>query len=261
MGLPSQPTNTAESTAAYEQWVAAACQPNFYANAAGVNDSCPPYVPIPTPTYTPAPDAAAAAGRAMPPRRPRPANPHVSRFNHGACLEDGESTSPPPPVPAVQLPRLRPQTLSACVCSTQPGGWRQAAAPMARRTRCAGGELREGEPSPRALECCCPHPHPRSRGVRATSPSSVPASTRTRTGGGKEDAAAFVFACIAAWTPPPPTHPLRCSVQCRGDRRRRHHDALPPRLPGRREHAQWNGPGGRVRRGSATHHALLCFVR
>ena len=86
MGLPEQPTNTAQSTAAYDAWLSSSCQPNFFANVVGGNSSCPPYSPIPTPSYTPAPSPSAAEAGATPPlrRSPRPANPDISQFNHGA---------------------------------------------------------------------------------------------------------------------------------------------------------------------------------
>lgn len=80
MGLEQQPTNTTKSTAAYNAWVAEDCQPNFYANAVNVSLGCPPYTPVPTPTYTPAPTTTVAEES-----KPRPANPFISRYNHGAA--------------------------------------------------------------------------------------------------------------------------------------------------------------------------------
>lgn len=90
MGLPPQSTDTAASVAAYETWRTAdpPCQPNFYANVVGGNNSCPPYAPVPTPTYTPVPQHAAEAAWS---RQPRPANADISRSNHdtvGMCAID-----------------------------------------------------------------------------------------------------------------------------------------------------------------------------
>lgn len=85
MGLPQEPTNTNESDAAYQKWFEGGCQPNFYDNVVGASTSCPPYVPIPTATYTPVPEQGRSLTNQPPLRRPRAANPYISRTNHGKC--------------------------------------------------------------------------------------------------------------------------------------------------------------------------------
>ena len=53
MGLEEQDSHSQESISSYNNWVNASCQPNYFLNVEGQNTSCPPYLPIPTPTYTP----------------------------------------------------------------------------------------------------------------------------------------------------------------------------------------------------------------
>ena len=43
MGVPMQNTVTNQSLQVYTSWVNDSCQPNFYANLDGSDDSCPPY--------------------------------------------------------------------------------------------------------------------------------------------------------------------------------------------------------------------------
>jgi N4-(beta-N-acetylglucosaminyl)-L-asparaginase len=45
VGVPHQNTVTNESLGIYESWVDANCQPNFYQNLEGCQDSCGPYPP------------------------------------------------------------------------------------------------------------------------------------------------------------------------------------------------------------------------
>lgn len=47
MGAEAQSTVTNQSVQVYEDWVSNSCQPNFYANLPGSEDSCPPYTPAP----------------------------------------------------------------------------------------------------------------------------------------------------------------------------------------------------------------------
>ena len=53
MGLEEQDSHSPESIKSYSDWVNASCQPNYFLNVQGQSTSCPPYLPIPTPTYTP----------------------------------------------------------------------------------------------------------------------------------------------------------------------------------------------------------------
>lgn len=80
---------------------AADCQPNYWANFAGVNSSCVnasciggACAPVPTPAPTPYPPGA-RGGRVRPWARgeggPRAPSPHTTRFNHdtiGMCVRD-----------------------------------------------------------------------------------------------------------------------------------------------------------------------------
>lgn len=45
MGVPAQSTVTNQSLQVYEAWKEDNCQPNFYTDLAGSEDSCPPYAP------------------------------------------------------------------------------------------------------------------------------------------------------------------------------------------------------------------------
>jgi N4-(beta-N-acetylglucosaminyl)-L-asparaginase len=73
MGLAEQDLHSQESVWAFGNWTAQACQPNFVQNVLSGNSSCPPWTPIPTPSYTPVARAAAvkvagaAAGAAVAP--------------------------------------------------------------------------------------------------------------------------------------------------------------------------------------------------
>jgi len=82
MGLPRQELRSNASTADYEDWVARSCQQNNWVNVVGGNTSCPPYAPIPTPTYTPVPAAVAAVGAGAPAAPARPPRPAVTQYNH-----------------------------------------------------------------------------------------------------------------------------------------------------------------------------------
>ena len=71
MGLEEQDLHSEESVYSFGNWSQVQhCQPNFFLNVEAQNTSCPPYRPLPTPSYSPAPAAAPAAGR----RRPVPAS-------------------------------------------------------------------------------------------------------------------------------------------------------------------------------------------
>lgn len=48
MGFRETSLSTAHSKAMHKQWQQDRCQPNYFRNVRGQNDSCPPYVPIPT---------------------------------------------------------------------------------------------------------------------------------------------------------------------------------------------------------------------
>lgn len=48
MGFRETSLATAHSKAMHKQWQQNQCQPNYFRNVRGQNDSCPPYVPIPT---------------------------------------------------------------------------------------------------------------------------------------------------------------------------------------------------------------------
>jgi len=64
MGLAEQDLHSQESIYAFGNWTANSCQPNYVQNVVNGNSSCPPWTPIPTPSYTPVARAAAAAARA-----------------------------------------------------------------------------------------------------------------------------------------------------------------------------------------------------
>lgn len=115
-GLPAQTLESPASAADYAAWVAAGCQPNFYANWFNDTTACGPYTAIPTPSPTPLPAAvardkplyrrnavysaegarAAAASHGIADARtgalaPKPPNPRVNRYNHdtiGMCALD-----------------------------------------------------------------------------------------------------------------------------------------------------------------------------
>jgi N4-(beta-N-acetylglucosaminyl)-L-asparaginase len=53
MGLEEQDSHSQGSIKSYSDWVNASCQPNYFLNVQDQTTSCPPYVPVPTPTYTP----------------------------------------------------------------------------------------------------------------------------------------------------------------------------------------------------------------
>jgi N4-(beta-N-acetylglucosaminyl)-L-asparaginase len=55
VGFPEQDLHSNNSIAIYDSWIQNSCQPNYYANMENVNTTCPPYIPIPTPSYTPMP--------------------------------------------------------------------------------------------------------------------------------------------------------------------------------------------------------------
>jgi len=105
VGSLSSPASDAD----YSSWLAAGCQPTFYANWEGVNTTCPPFAPIPTPAPAPMPPALTSGSRGALHRRtavygapgkaevaaalptPKPPSAHVSRSNHdtiGMCVLD-----------------------------------------------------------------------------------------------------------------------------------------------------------------------------
>lgn len=87
--LPVEDLHSNSSVLNYAKWLNSSCQPNYYLNFVNVNTSCPPYVPVPTPSATPMPQASTMSGA----RKPRPANPHISQYNHdtiGMCVLDVE---------------------------------------------------------------------------------------------------------------------------------------------------------------------------
>ena len=97
MGLPEEDLHSQESEWAYGNWSQRdLCQPNFFLNVEGQNSSCPPYVPIPTPSYSPV--AAARAGQ-----RAATAPP-----NSGAATAVARPAPLPAPLPARRRERPVP---------------------------------------------------------------------------------------------------------------------------------------------------------
>jgi N4-(beta-N-acetylglucosaminyl)-L-asparaginase len=116
MGLPEQDLHSQESVWSYGNWSrttgctpppnpSGCCQSNFFLNVVGQNTTCPPYVPIPTPTYTPVARAAArAAARAGEAARGSAARAAAAATTAAAAAAATHIAAPPPgrrrPVPA-----------------------------------------------------------------------------------------------------------------------------------------------------------------
>jgi N4-(beta-N-acetylglucosaminyl)-L-asparaginase len=90
MGIPQADLHSNASIDDFDAWLAASCQPNFFANVYNGSTSCPPYTAIPTPepSVMPAQHAAVTSNAKT---APKPASEYVSQYNHdtiGMCVLD-----------------------------------------------------------------------------------------------------------------------------------------------------------------------------